>query len=403
MAPMTIHLLRRTFDPGVPSNQFRDQWKSPTDVFSVLLILGGDVVGRALAQLAGSRVTPVAFSFGWVSYAVAAVVSAVGENKLMPMPDCACKVINGRTGYVRDNSSWVIGRIMRDFDKWMDNGKPNGIIRQQLRSMVDRRWHQNRHNANAEHLGSGTTVPRPSIAGLCVSIYAPENATPGFPGSDISYLIGFATTMVQLGVAAIPCGLYGDWGILLVTASGILLSYATGALPQWETEKWACRRHTTKTVILTRGNGSQHAIVIVGNKKGLDLEDLAAGQTNVDVSALSTTRVAVTVLAVLWILLLITAAGVKKNTWFLLAVGGIGILQNIYVAGRRRSPKDFGIPLIFQEVLGEPKVMDTLIAVEEKYTGVGRAMLDTFFPGELYEHDKKKWHELAKRWDRARR
>lgn len=50
--------------PGLASGQFRDQWENPSDVFSVLLILGGDVVSRALAQLAGSRVTPVAFSFG---------------------------------------------------------------------------------------------------------------------------------------------------------------------------------------------------------------------------------------------------------------------------------------------------------------------------------------------------
>jgi hypothetical protein len=39
-------------------------WSQPGDVFSVLLILGGDIVSRALAQLVGSTVTPVAFSFG---------------------------------------------------------------------------------------------------------------------------------------------------------------------------------------------------------------------------------------------------------------------------------------------------------------------------------------------------
>ena len=64
MAPFIVQMLRRRFDPGVPSDEFSDQWKNPGDVFSVLLILGGDVVMRALAQLAGSPVTPVAFSFG---------------------------------------------------------------------------------------------------------------------------------------------------------------------------------------------------------------------------------------------------------------------------------------------------------------------------------------------------
>jgi hypothetical protein len=64
MAPVLVEIFRRSFDPGEPSNAFWTQWKNPGDVFSVLLILGGDVVARALAQLAGSPITPVAFSFG---------------------------------------------------------------------------------------------------------------------------------------------------------------------------------------------------------------------------------------------------------------------------------------------------------------------------------------------------
>lgn len=64
MAPITLQLFRRMFDTSTPPNEFRAQWTHPGDVFSVLLILGGDVVARALAQLAGSRWTPVAFSFG---------------------------------------------------------------------------------------------------------------------------------------------------------------------------------------------------------------------------------------------------------------------------------------------------------------------------------------------------
>ena len=40
------------------------RWSQPSDVFSVLLILGGDIVHRALAQLVGTGITPVTFSFG---------------------------------------------------------------------------------------------------------------------------------------------------------------------------------------------------------------------------------------------------------------------------------------------------------------------------------------------------
>jgi hypothetical protein len=64
MPPVFTDIVRRTFNPGETSVEFWTQWKNPSDVFSVLLILGGDVVGRALAQVAGSPVSPVAFSFG---------------------------------------------------------------------------------------------------------------------------------------------------------------------------------------------------------------------------------------------------------------------------------------------------------------------------------------------------
>ena len=62
--PTLPYLLRRGLNPTLPLMQLAEQWSNPSDVFSVLLILGGDVVAGALAQLVGSGVTPVAFSFG---------------------------------------------------------------------------------------------------------------------------------------------------------------------------------------------------------------------------------------------------------------------------------------------------------------------------------------------------
>ena len=66
MAPFYKHLLQsRDFDLNAPSSAFKDQWVSPSNyAFTILLLLGGDVVARALAQLSGGRITPVAFSFG---------------------------------------------------------------------------------------------------------------------------------------------------------------------------------------------------------------------------------------------------------------------------------------------------------------------------------------------------
>lgn len=47
----------------------RAQWTNPTDIFTILLIIGGEVVQVAMGQLCAGPVpflTPVAFSFGWV-------------------------------------------------------------------------------------------------------------------------------------------------------------------------------------------------------------------------------------------------------------------------------------------------------------------------------------------------
>lgn len=99
-------------------------------------------------------------------------------------------------------------------------------------------------------------------------------------------------------------------------------------------------------------------------------------------------------LAALWIVLLITTAGLKANTWFLLAVGGIGTLQNIYVAGAQRKPENFGVPLDYLDVLGDSSAMETLFQVEEQYEGVGCSMLREFFPGDLRENEKLRGEAL---------
>ncbi|RSL42339.1 hypothetical protein CEP54_015510, partial [Fusarium duplospermum] len=390
MPPVLLDFVRRTFNPGQPSSDFSAQWKNPSDAFSVLLILGGDVVARALAQLVGSRITPVAFSFGWVAYAVSAVVGAIGENQLMPLPDTHCEVINAKSGYKRDNTSWIIGRIVRDYEEWKEKA-----VSEHLKTMLADKDEFDRKKKNEEEPGAGDKLKYPKKAGLCVSVYEAGDAQMGTSGYDVIYWLGFGTTILQLGIAAIPCGISGDWGIFLVTIVGILLSFATGSLPQWKEEKWPCRHKSKKDVILTKGNGSQYAIVILGVGKGFDLEDLAAGQIT-DHFAPRITRVVLIGLASLWILLLITAAGITENTWFLLAIGGIGILQNVFAAGKARHPTAYGMPLTLVEVIGSPKVMQTLFEVEDKYPYVGANMVDTFFPGgKLRDSEEKRWGKLA--------
>jgi hypothetical protein len=306
----------------------------------------------------------------------------------MPWPDCACQVINGKTGYSRDNASWVIGRIVRDYDKWMDPAVPR-----HLESMLQKKGGQHT-TSTTRNYGHHR---RKRQVGLCVAFYNAADADFARPGHDTTYFTGWLVVIIQLGIAAVPCGLYDDWGILLVTAVGTVLAFATGSLSQWPKEKWACgdiRADRKKTVVLTKGNGSQHAIVITSDGRGLDLEDLAVGAVNLDVTSSIGTRATFVVLACFWVLLLITAAGIKENTWYLLAVGAIGILQNMIAAGVRRTPAALGVPIEYDSIIGDPSVMQTLYAVERKQSGLGRSMLPIFFPGKLTDDEVKEWKRL---------
>lgn len=320
----------------------------------------------------------------------------------MPDADTACCIINGKNGFVRGNNSWVLGRMMRDYENWMGNP-----VKAKTESLINARWKFDQEKEAKEYPGSRVQVPRPSQAGLVVSIWKPSTDIPhGKPGHDVLHWSGLAVTVIQLGIAAIPLGLTGDWGVLMITGAANILCYFTGALSQWKVEKWACRRldhRTKKNFILTRGNGAQHAIAIISNGHGLDLEDLATGFANIDSPSITLfAQLSVIALGVLWVALLITASALLEDSWYLIAVGGIGMFQNIFVAGWKRTPKAYGIPLDYVDVVGDVKVMKTLMELERIYEKLGKSMLGTFFPGDLREKEVEEWAAIAEEWKEKR-
>lgn len=330
-----------------PEDQLRKQWQNPSDILSVLLIIGGNIIHKALAQLSGGYIVPVAFSFGWVAYSFEALLAAIGDNRLMPAPDCPSIVVHSKNGFVRSNQSWILGRILRDYES-------------------------------------------PIESGLRVSIfYAKEGS--GYPAIDWVWLSGIAAIVVQLVIAAIPCILHRNWTILLVTAIGTILALSTGALQQWGVEKWACRRNSRHTVSLTRGNGGQHVMVIIGNGVGLNLEDLAGGRQTEQ----PYTRLALALLATFWMVLLTTVAGLGEDKWVLLVVGFVGMVQNTVAAGARRDPSAFGVPLQFVKAFDDTKIMPVLMETEESFPSVGASLVPVFFPGELRVSDKEWWARKA--------
>nr|POE46974.1 hypothetical protein CFP56_00306 [Quercus suber] len=334
------------------------------------------------------------------------MLSAMGENRLMPKPEFACKLINAKSGYQRDNNSWILSRMVRDFDYWRPQvcNQIEADRLAQLRS--DNELSREKHfKAVAAGLPSREPPESKFIRiGLRVTVWEFQRGV-GKGAGDTVYWLGLFVSCLQLGISVIPWALYGEWFSFFVTGAGTLLAYASGALPQWQDEKVGVRTSVVKEgfkerkdVILTEGDGAHDALLIIGCDGGLDLEALASPQRDLP-HALST-RVLSVVLAVFWIALLITVAGWEENTWYILAVGMIGVLHNITIAGARRQPRAWGLDLAYRETIVEAKVMEVLRRVEEAYPRAGASLKEEFFNGTLFPREQALW-EYAERRSKA--
>ncbi|RYP32559.1 hypothetical protein DL767_005171 [Monosporascus sp. MG133] len=369
MAPLASCIENR--DVG-PVGFISAQWTNPSDILSVLLLLGPDMVKKAIAQLAGRTITPIAFSFGWVGYAAKVLLSAFGRGlldnlRLMPDTDLAgTLIISALSGQCMTTKNWILGRLLRDEDDRFER---------------ERSLEQNR---------SGEWVA------LSITIYKWDDnplLTPGVPKMDWVWYSGIVMILVQLAVSAIPWILRGDWGVFLIASTGSLLAVTGASLPQWRQEKWGCPKTGGATIALTQGNGNQNVTVILGSRGfGLDLETLAQG---IDTGAPTVfTKVISVILALCWVALLIVVGGMKENTWYILGIGFLGSMQNLYAAGTARHPSALGIHLKRVETIRAGKVAAALKQLEEKYPLVGTSLAPIFFPGSLRVKgdDLKFWH-----------
>ncbi|KAJ6588671.1 hypothetical protein B0H19DRAFT_1100579 [Mycena capillaripes] len=334
-------------------NELKTQWRDPRDILTILTVIGGDIVRGALAQLCSSgprHFTPVALSFGWVSYSFSAILAAIGSRRLAPDPDCPCTLIEVETKYPRDVRSWVLSRVVRDYN-----------------------------------------FKGPEPRGLTVSFYQTVlEKTMGVPDRDWVYWTGVLVIVIQLSIAVIPGALSGNWVILILTFGGIVLVQLQASLPQWKKEMWAGRKidpEKPEVVCLTRGNGSAFAMVI-RNRSGIRMSDMASGREVLD----KTTVPATLILAVLWLIHLFCTAGLESDSWYSLAIGAIGMVQNALASGVRRRWGALGIHLMKVNEVHENKVFRTLMAAEEVEKNVGVVLTDIYFPGGL-RADEEKWKQ----------
>jgi hypothetical protein len=118
------------------------------------------------------------------------------------------------------------------------------------------------------------------------------------------------------------------------------------------------------------------------------------------------TRTICLTLAICWFALLISVAALKENSWYLLAVGAIGMFQNAVVAGIRVKPEGRGIHVKFLKNISRGKVMHALMDFEVNYEAhypkIGKSLVDEFFPGGLKENERKWWEGDRKAYDTKR-
>ncbi|KAJ7508997.1 hypothetical protein B0H11DRAFT_2270539 [Mycena galericulata] len=325
--------------------QLGAQWTDPQNILSILTVIGGEIVQSAIAQLCSctpSYFTPVALSFGWVAYSFSAILAAIGSHRLTPAPDFECTLIEAGSMYSRTVNSWVLSRLVRDYE-----------------------------------------FPGDTPGGLTVTFYRTlPDKTMGVADHDWVYWTGVTVIVLQLAIAVIPGALAGDWAIFILTFGGILLTQRQASLPQWRKELWSGRliEHGKQEVVcLTRGNGSPYAMVIRSDSCGIRMADMASGLEVKD----RTTIPATLALAVLWLIHLFCTSALETHTWYSLFIGAIGMLQNALASGARRHPSALGIHLEKVNEVQSDKVFQALVKAEEVEKNVGLLLTDIYFPGGL--------------------
>ncbi|KAI0459479.1 hypothetical protein F5B21DRAFT_499657 [Xylaria acuta] len=340
--------------PTFTAHALRDQFVNPQGITSILLLIGGDIIAKAVAQLSCSF-------------------------KNLPF--------TGSLQLRREIKSWVVGRLFRDLEKEID---PDGRIADH------KAFHDSLHvevyQLDPSHLSNNGALR---------------------PKRDLLWWSFVVALVLQIGIAIIPMTptpgrQKPNFYVLLITVAGTLLSLITGSLQATRGEKYGRRGLGCRDMFaLTKGNGYNIAIIILPNSlernpRPGDIPSQMPYLANMATASYRPTkisRIRAFILGGLWIVLLLVIGGASADSWYLLLVGGVGMVHTVYVAGRKRKSEAHGIPLtrlgeqwVFNGGTGQ---MDVLVSLEKRIPGAGYLLRREFFNGPMTADDKARWKRFV--------
>ncbi|KAI0738287.1 hypothetical protein C8Q80DRAFT_1113892 [Daedaleopsis nitida] len=309
------------------------------------LSLTSDILPRAQSVPGGS-----AFCIEWPRY----LISLLSRKNAPPAHDWPSTVVNVKSGYARTNRSSTLEHL--------------------LQSHSD----------------------QPGRRGLTVT-FLYTSKFPGHPKADGLRLGALAVALVQIGLseAMYACGVASRM-TFFVTVAGATLSFLGDWIMQRQkrielSTARAVGPNTRDVVLITSGNGSSDAVVVVTEQGGAKIEDIAGGRAS-GLDAVSAAAVAV--LLALWSALF--AAFVRLDVADALCVLGLAVLGTAHAMCAARTWRGAAaLGFEFAEgcttVVHEEKVMQALMRAEEIESGVGLALLPVFFPGPLRPKEEEWW------------
>ncbi|KAM7219113.1 hypothetical protein V8F06_005551 [Rhypophila decipiens] len=384
--------------PNFTTSLLGQQWVQPGQITTILLLVGGEVIQKAVAQMAGTRehppFTPVVFSYGWVSYAFILLANAIGNTSYLPPPDYPGKIISVKSGDKREIRSWFLARLLRDLEHEID---PDGQIS------------NHRKQKDIENIALYVAVYQIDRAKMRPSRIVESTR-------DFWWWSFLIPLVLQLAVASIPIlptpgRTESNYYILLITVAGNVLAFLTGSLQSSREEKFGLRTKLgcRDMFAITRGNGHNIVFIILpdsfdkregergdaGDSESKSHLPYLAEMATLSYRPTTGSRIRAVFFTFLWIALLVTIGGSTSDTWCLLVVGAVGMIHAIVVAGVHRKTEAHGIPLIPvpEWTVKKDGVRKALTALESFVPGAGYMLRGEFFNGPERPDDLEKWRD----------